>query len=101
MSVTNNKLFRSAIDELKVLIEDDNVYNRRAFLQAWLRNHVKVVKPTQLIFNKRIITTEHHDYICDTLVHRCLDEVIEANCVEFEIGEKEYSAEMIFFKRKK
>lgn len=97
MSLFNHPAINDLIEI--VSMEDDNAFTfkhmkvekRKLALMKWIKENIVEVTNTQLTVNSKAMDLENHDLICETIVHQCVDELIESNSVQFTIKERSYS----------
>lgn len=68
--------------------------DRKQSLYNWLNKYLGHIKQSQLVISSKELTIDNHEFICETIVHDCLDNIIESNLVRFTVEDHKYTAEM-------
>ena len=75
-----------------------NEEDRLDRLEKWVKENTCTVKASISVVNKKNISTEYHDILCQTLVNTVLHDIIEKNMCIFDITDKKYSTEITAIK---
>jgi len=84
-----------AIIELRKLMNDNKV------IDNWTKKWLIEVTHSQPVLDKKYITGEYHDVICQHITKESADKLIEKQGVGFDISDHTYTANMLCLKQGK
>jgi hypothetical protein len=90
-----------AIKELLAIVRERSELQRHALVIQWKNKWIEEVQSRQLVLNKKKLSTEDHDMLCEHVVKQGLDQLIEDNLVSFDITDNYYSSRMLVLRNEK
>lgn len=90
-----------AIRELEGIIENMNGFQRKEKFDQWKQKWLNKSEAAQYVINRSTMSSENHDFTCEYVAKLCIDEMIESQCVDFNIEKNCYTATIWSLKNEK
>lgn len=84
-----------AIKELLEIVRLRSELERHARVIQWKNKWIEEVENRQLVLNKKKLSSEDHDMICEHIVKQGIDQIIEEKLVAFDINDRYYASKMV------
>lgn len=83
-----------ALQELFKIVKINDYEHRIDSLNVWKAKWVLEVDASQLVVNKSVMSSSDHDFTCEHVAHKCIDQLIENNAFSFDIEKNSYKTKV-------
>jgi hypothetical protein len=90
-----------AIRELFSIVRLRSELERHAQLIQWKNRWIEPIESRQLVLNKKKLSSEDHDMLCEHVVKQSIDRIIEEKLVNFDITDNYYASSMMVLRNEK
>jgi len=94
-------IMHKAISELEKIIVNMNGIERKELFEDWKEKWLSSSEVTQLVINKSVMSIEEHDFTCEYIAKKCLEDLLDKGCFSFDIDKNCYRAEIWSLKNEK